>query len=162
MIYCTDGKIEGILARERSISVGEQAITMISRLLRMRFAREYRSPSVLLPVAIGLTLALGFSPVALAHAVLMKSNPQANGSVPGPDVPVSLTFNSRVDQSRSTIVLEKPDHSTFQVRILSDPSSPQTLVGRLSSIKPGPYKLHWQVLAVDGHITRGVINFEVT
>jgi methionine-rich copper-binding protein CopC len=29
----------------------------------------------------------------------------------------------------------------------------------LAAIKPGNYQLNWQVLAVDGHITRGLIIF---
>jgi methionine-rich copper-binding protein CopC len=28
-------------------------------------------------------------------------------------------------------------------------------------LKPGAYKLQWQVLAPDGHITRGVVPFSV-
>jgi methionine-rich copper-binding protein CopC len=28
-------------------------------------------------------------------------------------------------------------------------------------LSPGKYAIHWQVLAVDGHITRGQIPFEV-
>ncbi len=31
-----------------------------------------------------------------------------------------------------------------------------------SGLRPGTYKLRWQVLAIDGHITRGDIPFRVT
>jgi len=35
------------------------------------------------------------------------------------------------------------------------------LVGEADALAPGDYVLHWQVLAVDGHITRGDIPFSV-
>jgi copper resistance protein C len=110
---------------------------------------------------LALGLVLNSAPIVFAHAVLVKSTPNANETVLGPNVPLSLTFNSRIDQSRSTISLENPDHTISKVTIDLDPSAPQKLVGRLSSLAPGSYRLHWQVLAVDGHITRGVISFQV-
>jgi hypothetical protein len=35
------------------------------------------------------------------------------------------------------------------------------LAGEADALAPGDYVLHWQVLAVDGHITRGDIPFRV-
>ena len=99
--------------------------------------------------------------IASAHAILSKSTPAANEIVTGPDVPVVLTFNSRVDQARSTLTLEKADHSTSKVEVVLDPTSPAKLAARLSNMRPGTYELRWQVLAVDGHITRGAIPFQV-
>ena len=99
--------------------------------------------------------------IAFAHAILSKSTPAANEIVNGPNVPVLLTFNSRVDQARSTLTLEKSDHSTSKVEIVLDPSSPAKLAATLSNLQPGSYALRWQVLAVDGHITRGAIPFQV-
>ena len=40
-------------------------------------------------------------------------------------------------------------------------SSPATLEARITGLGAGEYKLHWQVLAADGHITRGEISFPV-
>jgi methionine-rich copper-binding protein CopC len=99
--------------------------------------------------------------LAFAHAILMKSTPLPNGIVSGPDVPVVLSFNSKVDQGRSSLTIEKPDHSTSKVAIVPDPSSPARLVAKLSGMAAGPYKLRWQVLAADGHITRGEIPFRI-
>ena len=99
--------------------------------------------------------------LVFGHAILVKSFPQANEIVSGPVVPVALTFNSRVDQARSTLTLENPDHSTSKVPIDVDRSSPEKLLSKLSLSTPGLYKLRWQVLAVDGHITRGEIPFQV-
>jgi methionine-rich copper-binding protein CopC len=35
------------------------------------------------------------------------------------------------------------------------------LTARIAGIQPGSYRLRWQVLALDGHITRGDIPFTV-
>lgn len=96
-----------------------------------------------------------------AHAILVHSTPKPNEVLAGPALTLALTFNSRVDQARSSLVLEKADHSTSKVTISLDPGSPEKLTGKVSSLTPGPYKLHWQVLAVDGHITRGEVPFQV-
>jgi copper resistance protein C len=107
-----------------------------------------------------LALALASAP-ASAHAILLKSTPGANETIAGPNVTVALTFNSRVDQSRSSLTLESPDHATSRVQIGLDPRSPAKLIAKLSSLTTGSYKLRWQVLAVDGHVTRGEITFHV-
>jgi hypothetical protein len=108
-----------------------------------------------------LLLAGASGAIAFAHAILVKSTPAANGIVAGPNVPVELTFNSRVDQARSTLTLETKDHSTSRVHVDVDSSSPAKLSAKISSLASGSYKLRWQVLAIDGHITRGEITFQV-
>ncbi|MFZ0591856.1 MAG: copper resistance CopC family protein [Bryobacteraceae bacterium] len=108
-----------------------------------------------------LLLAFSFAFVAFAHAILVKSTPSANAIVTGPNVPVVLTFNSKVDQTRSALTLEGPDHSASKVPIIVDRSSPARLMAKLSKMAAGPYDLRWQVLAADGHITRGEIPFRV-
>jgi len=109
--------------------------------------------------AVVLLLALAF--IAGAHAILVKSTPAANDTVSGPDLPVELTFNSKVDQARSTLTLERPDHSTSRLQVDLDPASPAKLAARILGLASGSYKLRWQVLAIDGHITRGEIDFQV-
>lgn len=96
-----------------------------------------------------------------AHAVLVRSTPKPNEILAGPAITLVLTFNSKVDQARSSLILERADHSTSRVTINLDPSSPEKLTGKVSSLIPGAYTLHWQVLAVDGHITRGQVPFQV-
>jgi hypothetical protein len=99
--------------------------------------------------------------IAFGHAILVTSTPSINQTVAGPSLPVALTFNSKVDQARSTLMLERADHSTTRVPIEKDSSSPAKLTANVAQLAPGSYKLRWQVLAVDGHITRGEIPFKV-
>ena len=98
---------------------------------------------------------------AQAHAVLLESNPALRGQVAGPDVPIELRFNVRIDASRSRLMLVRPDGSA-QTLELSKPPSPNSLTSQAKGLSAGQYLLRWQVLASDGHLTRGEIPFLVT
>ena len=125
-------------------------MSRISRLTR-RFFRN----------ALLLTLVLSVAGTHLeGHAILKSSSPVPGGSVTRPDVPVKLTFNVRVDAARSRLQLLMPDASTVELPIVEWPS-PDTLVSKLTGLKPGAYTIRWQVLAPDGHISRGEIPFTV-
>jgi methionine-rich copper-binding protein CopC len=95
-----------------------------------------------------------------AHAVLVEAKPPANGLVAGPNINVELRFNSRIDLARSWLTLDLPDQ-TLRPLSLQPSSSPATLEARITGLGAGEYKLRWQVLAADGHITRGEISFQV-
>jgi methionine-rich copper-binding protein CopC len=96
-----------------------------------------------------------------AHAVLLESNPALKAQVAGPDVPIQLRFNVRIDAGRSRLTLVRPDGST-QTLELSTPASANMLTSQAKGLQPGEYRLRWQVLASDGHLTRGEIPFSVT
>jgi methionine-rich copper-binding protein CopC len=94
------------------------------------------------------------------HAVLKESSPAANATVAGPDLSITLRYNVRVDSARSKIQLSRPDESITELP-LAKQVSPDTLSSKATGLTPGAYKLQWQVLAPDGHITRGVVPFSV-
>jgi copper resistance protein C len=100
------------------------------------------------------------TPRALAHAVLLSSTPQKNGSVTGPDITIHLKYNSRVDGARSTLSLLKPDGTIEKMGTPAQPS-PDVLSATGHGLTKGAYVLRWQVLADDGHITRGEVPFHV-
>src|SRR5215469_2665586 len=74
--------------------------------------------------------------IASAHAVLMQSSPAINGTVQGPDVPIEMRFNSRVDGSRSTLLLTAPGDQSKPLAI-DKQSSPDTLTSRATALAPG-------------------------
>jgi methionine-rich copper-binding protein CopC len=112
-------------------------------------------------IALLLTFALSIAEMQLeGHAILKSSSPTSGGSVTSPDVQVKLTFNVRIDAARSRLQLLMPDASTVEIPIDKWPS-PDTLVSKLTGLKPGAYAIRWQVLAPDGHISRGEIPFTV-
>jgi copper resistance protein C len=95
------------------------------------------------------------------HAILKESRPAANSKVPGPDVPIMLRYNVRIDAKLSKLQLQNPDNSIRDLTITGQ-SSPDTLDSKATGLVPGEYKIRWQVLAPDGHITRGEVPFTVT
>jgi methionine-rich copper-binding protein CopC len=98
--------------------------------------------------------------ILLAHAVLVKSNPIANATLPPGAIDILLKFNSRVDGSRSTVFLAPADGSSKPLA-LDKQTTPDTLAGHVSGLGAGTYALDWQVLSVDGHITRGRVPFQI-
>jgi methionine-rich copper-binding protein CopC len=107
--------------------------------------------------ALALMMASAFP--ALAHAILVESTPAVLGSVPAGHVDVRLRFNSRIDRGRSRVTLIKPDRSSVVVPIISTGSDDVLILA--TELSPGAYTLRWQVLAIDGHITRGDVPFQV-
>ena len=100
-------------------------------------------------------------PIAQGHAILLESNPSLNGQATGPNVPIKLRFNVRIDAARSRLTLVGPDGAT-QTLQLDKESSAETLAAQANGLAPGLYRIRWQVLASDGHLTRGEIPFTVT
>jgi len=102
-------------------------------------------------------LVLGGGP-AYAHAILVGSDPLPGQTVtPGP-AHVVLRFNSRIDQGRSRLELRGRGQVT--VLPLGAPAGPDQLAAD-AMLAPGQWVLRWQVLAVDGHLTRGDVPFSV-
>jgi copper resistance protein C len=116
-----------------------------------------RKARILAAVTVMLLLGVRF---AGAHAVLKESSPSPNSTVVGPDVPLRLQFNVRIDAGRSKLQLVNPDNSIVDLTVEKQ-SSPDTLTAKMTALKAGQYKIQWQVLAPDGHITRGEIPFKV-
>jgi len=106
------------------------------------------------------TVAVALLPVvASAHAILEESFPSVRGTLPTGDVGIWLRYNSRIDRGRSLLTLMKPDKTRQEIQISTD--GPPNQVKAQLNLPPGDYILRWQVLAVDGHITRGDLPFRV-
>ena len=106
-----------------------------------------------------LTLAVLTPRAANAHAILEASEPKPGGSVPAGPLALKLRFNSRIDRARSRLSLTRPDRTKSTVPIDQD-GAPDVLTAAVI-VQPGAHVLRWQVLAVDGHITRGDVAFTV-
>lgn len=114
---------------------------------------------VLLAATSNLLLAALTQP-ALAHAILIRSDPAPAASVPAGPLKVTLEYNSRIDFARSVVRLSAPDGSQTVLKL--NPSAANIAAAEATPAAPGTYTLRWQVLATDGHITRGVVPFTVT
>ena len=98
---------------------------------------------------------------AWAHAILLQSNPAANASVLAGKLDMTFRYNSRIDRARSRLTLTDPGHKEVVLKILPS-GSPDTLQTSAELTSVGSYVVRWQVLAIDGHITRGDVPFTVT
>ena len=98
---------------------------------------------------------------AAAHAILEQSQPPSGGSVTAGKVDIVFSYNSRIDRARSRLTLIGPDRQTTVLHLLVD--EPANVIGATVNLTaPGAYIVRWQVLAIDGHITRGDVPFTVT
>lgn len=122
------------------------------------FARRF-----VLPASAALALAATPLRRAGAHALVVEAEPAA-GAVFAEEPPprVRLRFNSRVDRARSRLVLHAPDGGQTPLPLESG-NDPTLLEARTGIVpwSPGAWRLRWQVLALDGHITRGDVPFTV-
>lgn len=97
---------------------------------------------------------------ASAHAVVTASEPEAGAVLPSLPPRISVQFNSRIDPERSRLTLIGPDGAQ-QALDLAPSDEPARLEAPAPRLGPGRWRLRWQVLAVDGHITRGDIPFTI-
>jgi len=115
-----------------------------------------------LPRLLLATTLLALAPaLAEAHAILVQSEPSAGGTATAGKVAMEFRFNSRIDAARSRLMLTAPDHSQSVLPIAPEDGPPDILPAN-ATLTPGAYVVRWQVLAVDGHITRGDVPFTVT
>jgi methionine-rich copper-binding protein CopC len=83
-----------------------------------------------------------------------------NATVAAGDLDVRVQFNSEIDRKRSRLMLQAPDTSLTTIALAPD-SPGGVLTGRARATIDGRWTVRWQVLSVDGHITRGEIGFFV-
>ena len=94
----------------------------------------------------------------LAHAIIVEATPAVGAILHAGTVDVRLRFNSRIDRHRSRLTVL--DAVGKQTAIALDQGGPADVItAHISGLVAGDYRLRWQVLALDGHITRGDIPF---
>jgi methionine-rich copper-binding protein CopC len=116
---------------------------------------------LLLALTFGMVCVSLFDRPVAAHAVLVEATPASDSTIAGPDIDVKLRFNLRIDRARSRLTLMGPNGQPIALKI-ADGDTPDRLAARATGLVSGSYRLHWQVLAVDGHITRGELPFRVS
>ncbi len=115
------------------------------------------------PRAILYILALGLGlgvETALAHAIVVAATPSPNQKVSVSELKIEIRFNTRVDLARSRLTLARPDGARVILPLLGSGAS-EMLTANAQGLENGRYRLIWQTLSIDGHITHGEIPFEV-
>jgi methionine-rich copper-binding protein CopC len=117
----------------------------------MQNMTRFRRLTLLLIVAVN---------AAFGHAVIVASSPRTNAVVKSPNVQILLRFNVQIDAKRSRVMLLGPDGKAKAITVRQSTSA-DSLSAEAAGLAPGKYKILWQVLAKDGHITQGEIPFTV-
>jgi len=114
---------------------------------------------VLLLVA-GLTLA---PRAGSGHAIVLESSPTHEAVLSRAPEQVTLRFNSRIEKRFTRVTLAAADQAPVAVALpaADADATPDRLTIPLKPLDPGVYVLRYRVLAVDGHITEGVLRFTV-
>ena len=108
----------------------------------------------------GLVILFAATRQSAAHAIIVESSPAAGQTVKGPDFSIVIRYNNRIDRARSRLsVLDEANRST--VLTIAKESKSDTVTAKATGLGSGRYRLRWQVLATDGHITRGEVPFKV-
>ncbi len=104
-----------------------------------------------------------FTTIALAHALLVRSIPDANALLDRAPAQVELFFSEAIEPAFSKIqVLDSRGQSVDNNDSKVDPIDPTHLSVSLRSLTDGIYTVAWKTLsAVDGHATQGSFPFAV-
>lgn len=137
---------------------------------------SHHAPRRAILAAGALAAMLGAGHDAAAHAVVVASDPPTGAALDGLPSRVTVRFNSRIDHARSRLMLVGPqaealvldtdpgrDPVAIEATVGNPVANPVAAGGNpgVSPSAPGAWRLRWQVLAVDGHITRGDIPFTI-
>ncbi len=99
---------------------------------------------------------------AMAHALVLESDPAQGAKLTEPPAHVFLRFNSKLEKRLSHVTLSTGKGKPVALPIsVNGQDKPDRIELPLAPLVPGAYVVRYKVLAVDGHITEGVLRFSV-
>jgi methionine-rich copper-binding protein CopC len=97
-----------------------------------------------------------------AHALVLESNPAQGATLTAPPTHVFLRFNSKLEKRLSHVSLAPEKGKPVSLPIsVNGQDQPDRIDLPLAPLAPGAYVVRYKVLAVDGHITEGILRFSV-
>jgi copper transport protein len=113
-------------------------------------------------VAAAAAAALALPAAAFAHAVLLRTVPEASGTVNVPPQQVELTYSEAVEPRFAIVsVTDAAGRQQTAGPPRRSPSNPDTLIVPLVTTVQGWYLVYWRAISVDGHPVRGAFTFAV-
>jgi copper transport protein len=106
--------------------------------------------------------ALALPASAWAHAALLRTVPEASGTVNAAPPAVRLTYSEPIEPRFAIVsVTDAAGKDVTSGEPAGAPGSPQTLVTPLEHVPEGWYLVFWRVISADGHPVRGAFTFAV-
>jgi copper transport protein len=113
-------------------------------------------------IALVAAAALALPAAAWAHAALLRTVPQASGTVNTPPRQVSLTYSEAVEPRFAIVsVTDAAGHQQTSGPPRRSPSNVDTLLVPVKRGAQGWYLVYWRVISVDGHPVRGAFTYAV-
>lgn len=97
---------------------------------------------------------------AVAHAILARAIPFEGEVMSHASFPIELTFNIRIHPTYSKFSLLDEGGKEVPLTMRAE-AGEAVFKGQTEELSSGVYRLKWQVLAQDGHISNGEIRFQV-
>jgi methionine-rich copper-binding protein CopC len=102
------------------------------------------------------------SPLALAHATLLGTSPEAGATLAAAPKQIALTFNEKVAGPFSSITLaDSAGKPVATAKASVDAANPAVLQLALPALPAGAYSVKWAVAGHDGHRRQGEFTFTV-
>ncbi|MGH8490307.1 MAG: copper resistance CopC family protein [Gammaproteobacteria bacterium] len=117
--------------------------------------RRYRGRIVL-----GILAASCCPSISWSHAILIDSTVRQDARLTESPKNISLRLNSRIEHGLSRFTLERNGGQKV-TSLQAEPRGPDRILVHLPALAPGTSVLRYRVLAVDGHITEGVLRFHL-
>ncbi len=103
-----------------------------------------------------------FPVTSWAHAFPDHSDPKVGATVnPSPSL-IRIWFDSELESAFSKITVRNADDKTVDKEdSMVDAANPKLLEVSVPTLPPGKYRVIWNVVAKDGHRTKGDFTFKV-
>jgi methionine-rich copper-binding protein CopC len=121
--------------------------------------RHFLLPRSLAALVVAAALA-ALPAVAMAHAELVSSDPEAGANLDTAPTEVTLTFDDELDPDGSGFTVT--DHHGDEVgtgELDLDVADRNVVRGAVSISEPGVYTVEWTILGLDGHEISGSFSF---
>jgi copper transport protein len=115
-----------------------------------------------LVLALAAAAALGLPTAAFAHAALLRTVPEASGTVNVPPRQLERTYSEPVEPRFAVVsVTDVAGRQKTAGAPRRSPANPDTLLVPLKRVPEGWYLVYWRAISVDGHPVRGAFTFAV-
>lgn len=109
---------------------------------------------------LAITAALGFSGTALAHSVIVSTNPEDGAILTEAPAELTFTFNEPLLPDFVRFIAVSPDGTTGDLMVSGVDGAVATIAFPADA-SPGPWQVEYRVVSQDGHPVSGGITFTV-